>query len=37
MVMELKALDTVKQRAEGQTGSALTTVFEITAWLAAFL
>lgn len=37
VVMELKALDTVKQRAEGQTGSTLTTLAEITIWLAAFI
>jgi len=37
VVMELKALDTVKQRAEGQAGSTLTTVYEIAVWLAAFL
>ena len=37
VVMELKALDTVKQRAEGQAGSALTTVYEIAVWLAAFV
>jgi len=37
VVMELKALDTVKQRAEGQAGSALTTIYEIAVWLAAFV
>jgi hypothetical protein len=37
VVMELKALDTVKNRAEGKTGSALTTIYEIAVWLAAFL
>lgn len=37
VVMELKALDTVKQRAEGQSGSGLTTLYEITVWLAAFV
>lgn len=35
--MELKALDTVKQRAEGRSTSPLTTVYEITVWLAALL
>ncbi len=35
-VMEQKALDTVRQRAEGQASSALTTPFEIGAWLVAF-
>lgn len=37
VVMELKALDTVKQRAEGRSASPLTTVFEIAAWLAALV
>ncbi|NOH02820.1 MAG: hypothetical protein HND47_13090 [Chloroflexi bacterium] len=37
VVMELKALDTVKNRAEGRAGSGLTTSFEIAVWLAAFL
>lgn len=35
VIMELKALDTVKQRAEGQSSSPLTTAYEIAAWLAA--
>jgi len=35
VVMELKALDTVKQRAEGIPYSPVVTVFEITAWLIA--
>jgi len=35
VVMEQKALSTVKQRAEGSTTSALTVPFEITAWLGA--
>ncbi len=35
VVMELKALDTVKQRAEGIPASPLVTVLEIAAWLAA--
>jgi hypothetical protein len=35
--MELKALDTVKQRAEGIPHSPLVTVFEIVAWLAALV
>ena len=37
VVMELKALDTVKNRAEGRVESGLTTIFEIAVWLAAFL
>lgn len=37
VVMELKALDTVKQRAEGQSTSPLTTVYEVAAWLAALV
>ena len=37
VVMELKALDTVKQRAEGQSSSPLTTAYEIAAWLAALV
>lgn len=37
VVMELKALDTVKGRAEGQNTSPLTTVFEVTVWLAALV
>ncbi|MBL8092533.1 MAG: hypothetical protein JNL73_00090 [Anaerolineales bacterium] len=36
-VMELKALDTVKRRAEGALPSVWLTVFEIVAWLAALL
>lgn len=36
VVMELKALDTVKQRTEGRGASALTTVYEIAVWLAVF-
>lgn len=35
VVMELKALDTVKQRAEGIPYSPVVTAFEITAWLIA--
>lgn len=34
-VMELKMLDTLKARAEGQPVSGVVTVFEITIWLAA--
>jgi uncharacterized membrane protein YozB (DUF420 family) len=37
VVMELKALNTVKNRAEGLTESVLTTPFEIIAWLAALV
>ncbi|MBL8056605.1 MAG: hypothetical protein JNK29_07900 [Anaerolineales bacterium] len=37
VVMEQKALDTVKNRAEGVGPSGLVTVVEITAWLAAAL
>jgi hypothetical protein len=37
VVMELKALDTVKNRAEGRAESGLTTSFEIAVWLAGFL
>jgi hypothetical protein len=37
VVMELKALDTVKNRVEGQSGSALATIYEIVVWLAAFV
>ncbi len=36
VVMELKMLDTVKQRAEGRAGSAWVTLYEIGVWLAAF-
>ncbi len=36
-VMEQKALDTVKSRAEGVGSSVFVTAFEIAAWLAAFL
>lgn len=36
VVMEQKMLHTLKQRAEGQTVSAWTTVYEITVWLATF-
>jgi len=36
-VMELKTLDTVKQRAEGIPYSPAVTVFEIVAWLAALV
>jgi hypothetical protein len=36
VVMEQKALHTVKQRAEGQPVSAFTTFYEITVWLATF-
>lgn len=35
VVMELKALDTVKQRAEGIPYSPVVTIFEISAWLIA--
>lgn len=35
VVMEQKALDTVRQRAEGRSASAAVTAVEITAWLAA--
>jgi hypothetical protein len=37
VVMELKALNTVKQRAEGLPESTFTTPFEIIAWLAALV
>jgi hypothetical protein len=37
VVMELKALDTVKSKAEGIPSSPLVTAFEIIAWLAALL
>ena len=37
VVMELKALDTVKQRAEGLPLSPLTTPYEIAVWFAALL
>ncbi len=37
VVMELKALNTVKQRAEGLPKSAFTTPFEIITWLAALV
>ena len=37
VVMELKALNTVKNRAEGLTESVLTTPFEIIVWLAALV
>ncbi len=36
VVMELKMLDTVKQRAEGRAGSAWITLYEIGVWLAVF-
>ncbi|MCB0081557.1 MAG: hypothetical protein KDE47_11525 [Caldilineaceae bacterium] len=36
VVMELKMLNTLKQCAEGQTSWALTTVYEISVWLATF-
>ena len=36
VVMELKALDTIKQRAEGILPSPWITVYEIIVWLAAF-
>jgi hypothetical protein len=36
VVMELKMLDTVKQRAEGYVAPPLATAFEIAAWLAVF-
>lgn len=37
VVMEQKMLNTLKQRAEGQTVSSLTTAYEITVWLATFV
>ncbi|HLO33604.1 MAG TPA: hypothetical protein VK249_30930 [Anaerolineales bacterium] len=37
VVMELKALNTVKDRAEGMTESALITPLEIIVWLAALI
>ena len=36
-VMELKALNTVKERAEGVSRSSLTTLLEIVIWLTAFV
>ncbi len=36
-VMELKMLDTLRQRAEGRAPSPLVTVYEIVVWLAVFI
>jgi hypothetical protein len=36
-VMELKMLDTIKARSEGNPNSGMVTVFEITLWLAAMM